>query len=177
MRSYAASILLLYIAASSLKTWRLARTHTLLEKPYTADSRLTLERAQPFSSSYTVNFMTANSKGATGTLLPMSAHYGTYQTLAHTLRENAPRHKALTTTRHNVACQLTHAAIQNSSKGVGGLHRSPDLVLVTVDAGSRKQTSQVSLEALCPSQSTEENARGNLCPSLYPLCKGFFLVY
>ena len=30
-----------------------------------------------------------------------------------------PHHKALTNSRHNAACQLVHAAIQNSAKGGG----------------------------------------------------------
>jgi len=90
MRSYAASILLLYIASSSFKTQRLARTHNMWEKPYTDVSRLTLGRAQPYSNSYTVSYKMANSQSdSNNKLLPMSAHSATNQTLEYTLRENA----------------------------------------------------------------------------------------
>ena len=45
----------------------------------------------------------------------------------------------------------------------GGLHRAPDLILITADAGSNPHTSQVSLETLCPTQFiTEENADGTI---------------
>jgi hypothetical protein len=44
---------------------------------------------------------------------------------------------------------------------------TPDLILVTADAGSHPQTSQVSLETLCSTQCTEETvADGTLCPAL-----------
>ena len=70
-----------------------------------------------------------------------------------------PYHKALTISRYNEAWQLVRSG--------GGLHRAPDIVLVTADAGSHPQTSQVSLETLCSTQCTEETvADGNLCPAL-----------
>jgi len=40
----------------------------------------------------------------------------------------------------------------------GAFHRSPDLVLATANTGLHPQTPKVSLETLCPTQSTEENA-------------------
>ena len=60
------------------------------------------------------------------------------------------RHKALTISYHNAACQLVQAAIRNSAKSGGGFHRPPDLVLVTANDGSHPHTSQDSLETLCP---------------------------
>ena len=55
-------------------------------KPFTAGSRLTLEMAQLSKKLYTDSFIIANPQSDTGMLLPMSAHYATNQTLAHTLR-------------------------------------------------------------------------------------------
>ena len=43
-------------------------------------------------------------------------------------------------------------------KGGGGLHRLPDLVLITADGGSHPKTSQVSLETISTTQFMEENA-------------------
>ena len=48
----------------------------------------------------------------------------------------------------------------------GALHRAPDLVLVTVDAGSHPHTLQVSLETLCATQSTEEIVADETPPSV-----------
>ncbi len=53
--------------------------------------------------------------------------------------------KALTISRHNVACQLIYAVIRKSAKDGGALYNAPDLVLVTADADSHPQTSQASL--------------------------------
>lgn len=48
-----------------------------------------------------------------------------------------------------------------------GLHSALDLVLVTADAGSHPQTSQVSLESLCSTQYKEETVPdGTLCSAL-----------
>ncbi len=74
-------------------------------------------------------------------------------------------HKALTSCRHNAACQLVHAAIRKFAKGGGALNKAPDLVLVTAVAGSHPQTSQVSLETLCSTQSTEENVDDGTPPT------------
>ena len=76
-------------------------------------------------------------------------------------------HKPLTCSCHYAACQLVHATIRISAKSGGGLHRAPDLVHVTADAGSHPHTSQVSLENLCPKQCTQETvANGTLHYSL-----------
>jgi len=77
-----------------------------------------------------------------------------------------PLPKALNISRHNAACQLVHVVIRISAKG-GGVHKAPELVLLTADAGSYPQTSQVSLETLCSTQCTEETVDdGILCSAL-----------
>jgi hypothetical protein len=57
-----------------------------------------------------------------------------------------PDHEALRIGRHNVACQLIHAAIHKAAKGGGALHCAPDLVLVATDTCTLPQTTANSLE-------------------------------
>jgi len=49
-------------------------------------------------------------------------------------------HEAMRISRHNVACQLVHAAIRKTAKGGGALHRTQDLVMVMVDEGTQPMT-------------------------------------
>ena len=91
-----------------------------------------------------------------GTLLPMSAHYATSKTLAHTLQENAPTTRlSLSSTTMRRVNKYTRPF--ETPQKVRGLHRSPDLILVTADDGSHPHTSQTSPETLYPTQSTVEN--------------------
>jgi hypothetical protein len=78
-----------------------------------------------------------------------------------------PHHKALTINRHTAACQLVHVAIWNTAKGEGALHRSPDLVLISVDACRNPQTSQCSLDSLSLPQYSRYKQILGLCSTLY----------
>ena len=57
-------------------------------------------------------------------------------------------HDALRIGRHNVACQLIHAAIRTTAKGGGALHSASDLVLIAADTGTTPQTTAESLDTL-----------------------------
>ncbi len=48
--------------------------------------------------------------------------------------------KAFIISRRIASCQLVHAAVRNTAKEGGALHRSPDLVLISADAGKNPQT-------------------------------------
>ncbi len=61
-----------------------------------------------------------------------------------------PDHKAMRISRHNVACQLIHAAIRKTTKGGGALHSASDLVLVMADTGTQPITTGDSIESLFP---------------------------
>ena len=50
--------------------------------------------------------------------------------------------------RHNPACQLTHAAIRSAFKGGGTIYSPHDLRLVTVDAGTKHQTTDEDMTEL-----------------------------
>ena len=54
-------------------------------------------------------------------------------------------HKNLSISRHNAACQLTHAAIRSSAKGGGALYSAYDLRLMAADAGSQNQSTDEEL--------------------------------
>jgi hypothetical protein len=64
------------------------------------------------------------------------------------IAEEYPDHEALRISRHNVACQLIHAAIRTTSKEGGALHSAPDLVLVMADLGTQPMTTGDSLKSL-----------------------------
>jgi hypothetical protein len=51
-------------------------------------------------------------------------------------------HKNLSISRHNAACQLTHAAIRSSAKGGGELYNADDLRLVAADASNQNKTTE-----------------------------------
>jgi hypothetical protein len=57
--------------------------------------------------------------------------------------------------RHNAACQLTHAAIRTAFKGGGTIYSPHDLQLVSTDAGSKHQTQEEDLEAFTFSTSQD----------------------
>ena len=63
--------------------------------------------------------------------------------------------------RHNAACQLTHAAIRTAFKGGGTIYSPHDLRLVSTDAGSKHQTIEDDLEAFTfpPSQDHEYHSQ------------------
>ena len=66
-----------------------------------------------------------------------------------------PIHEALRISRHNVACQLVHAAIRKTAKGGGALHSVADLILVMADTSVQPMTTGDSIESLSP---TSEDA-------------------
>jgi hypothetical protein len=101
----------------------------------------------------------AKSQSDTGTLLLMSAHYATNQTLAHILRGNALTirlSQLVATSRRVILYTQSFGNPQN-----WGLHSAPDIVLVSADAGSHLQTTHVSLESLSSALSTEESDGDN----------------
>ncbi len=59
-----------------------------------------------------------------------------------------PDHEALRISRHNVACQLVHAAIRKTTKGGGALHSAPDLIVVMADTGVQFMTTRDSIKYL-----------------------------
>jgi hypothetical protein len=63
--------------------------------------------------------------------------------------------------RHNAACQLTHAAIRTAFKGGGTIYSPHDLRLVSTDAGSKHQAIEDDLEAFTfpPSQDQEYHSQ------------------
>jgi hypothetical protein len=63
---------------------------------------------------------------------------------------DCPDHKALRISRHNAACQLSHAAIRRTTKGGGALHSAHGLVLVMSDAGKQPMSTGDSIESLSP---------------------------
>ena len=55
-------------------------------------------------------------------------------------------HEALRISRHNVACELIHAAIRKTVKGGGALHSAPDLVMDMADTCTQPMTPGESIE-------------------------------
>ena len=66
------------------------------------------------------------------------------------IAEEYPDHDALRINRHNVACQLIHAAIRKTFKGGGALHITLDLVMVMADTGTHAMITGDSIESLFP---------------------------
>ena len=50
--------------------------------------------------------------------------------------------------RHNAACQLTHAAIRTASKGGGTIYSPHDLTLISMDSGTKLQTTDEDIDDL-----------------------------
>jgi hypothetical protein len=63
--------------------------------------------------------------------------------------------------RHNAACQLTHAAIRTAFKGGGTIYSPHDLRLVSSDAGTKQQTKDEDLDVFTfpPSQDHEYHSQ------------------
>ena len=59
-----------------------------------------------------------------------------------------PDHEALHISRHNVACQLIHAAIHKTAKRGAALRIAPSLVLVMADTGTHPMTTGDTIESL-----------------------------
>jgi hypothetical protein len=63
--------------------------------------------------------------------------------------------------RHNAACQLTHASIRTAFKGRGTIYSPHDLRLVSSDAGIKQQTKEEDIDAFTfpPSQDREYHSQ------------------
>ena len=59
-----------------------------------------------------------------------------------------PAHTIQIISKHNAACQLTHAAIRKAFKGGGALHPCHSIRLASADAGSKPQTNGTQLAGL-----------------------------
>ncbi len=67
--------------------------------------------------------------------------------------------------RHNAACQLTHAAIRSAFKGGGTLYSPHELRLVTIDAGTKHQTTDENIADLTTPASEEQDLSTQTPPS------------
>ena len=69
------------------------------------------------------------------------------------------------TSRHNAACQLTHATIRSAFKGGGTLYSPHDPRLVTIDAGTKHQTTDEDITDLTTLTSEEQDLTTQTPPS------------
>jgi len=90
----------------------------------------------------------ANLPNDTGMPQRTNIPYATAPNPAHTLQENVRPTKNFSISRHNTVCQLTHAALRNSTKGGGALYSANDLRLMAADAGNHNQTTEEELASL-----------------------------
>jgi hypothetical protein len=58
--------------------------------------------------------------------------------------------------RHNAACQLTHAAIRSAFNSGGTLYSPHDLRVVTMDAGTKHQTTDEDIADLTPTSDEQD---------------------
>ncbi len=63
--------------------------------------------------------------------------------------------------RHNATCQLTHAAIRSTFKGGGTLYSPHDFRLITVDAGTKQQTTNEDITDLTATPRKNKNSHHN----------------